>query len=137
MTPPRISLPATSDCAFWASLFVSWVAQESDGLLDVAQPALWFIGLIGLSLSGFTIYHGLKRPWQAGSMKLAPAFAKVMFVTMVALTAAWIFIAIAHTRTQTAQALYGMCALLSGWSAWAIFTTLRDFERDDQRNAAP
>jgi hypothetical protein len=27
--------------------------------------------------------------------------------------------------------------LLSGWSAWAIFVTLRDFERDDQRNAAP
>lgn len=109
---------------------LSWIAQESDGLLDVAQPALWAIGLAALCLSGFTVFNALRRPWPAGSMKLAPAFAKILFVTMVALTAAWIFIGIAHTRTTTAQMLYGLCAVLSGWSAWAIFTTLRDFERD-------
>jgi hypothetical protein len=125
MKPVRIALPATSDCAFWASLMVSWVAQESDGLLDVAQPALWLIGLAAILLSSLAIYFGLQNPWKAGSMKLAPAFAKLMFVTIIVLTATWIFIAIAHTRTPTAQALYAMCAALSGWSAWAVFMTVR------------
>jgi hypothetical protein len=126
--PPRITIPATSDHAFWASLAVSWIAQESDGLLDVAQPALWVIALLGLGLTGLAIYNAVLRPWPAGSMKLAPAFAKIMFITMIALTATWIFVGIAHTRTQTASLLYGLCALLSGWSAWAMFVTLRDGE---------
>jgi hypothetical protein len=126
VTQPRIALPATVDCAFWASLMVSWVAQESDGLLDVAQPALWLIGLAGVSLMGFTVYNAVRRPWPAGSMKLAPALAKFLFVTMIALTATWIFVGIAHTRTPTAQVLYGLCAVLSGWSAWAIFVAIRN-----------
>jgi hypothetical protein len=128
MTPPRVSLPATSDCAFWASLMVSWVAQDSDGLLDVDAPAVWLIGVAGLILAALAAFFASQRPWRAGSMKLAPAFAKIMFVTMIALTATWIFVAIAHTRSLPAQSLYGVCTLLSGWSAWAIFVTLRDFE---------
>ena len=129
ITPPaRITLPATSDYAFWASLMVSWVAQESDGLLDVAAPAVWLIGVVGFGLTAFAVLHAIRRPWAAGAMKLTPAFAKVMFLTMIAVTAAWLFIAIAHTRTPAGQTLYGVCALLSGWSAWAIFVTLRDFE---------
>jgi FtsH-binding integral membrane protein len=107
---------------------VSWVAQDSDGLLDVDAPAVWLIGAAGLVLSALAAFFASQKPWRAGSMKLAPSFAKIMFVTMIALTAMWIFIAIAHTRTQTAQALYGLCTALSGWSAWAIFITLRDFE---------
>jgi FtsH-binding integral membrane protein len=107
---------------------VSWVAQESDGLLDVDAPAVWLIALIGVSLTALAAYFASQKPWRAGSMKLAPSFAKIMFVTMIALTAMWIFVAIAHTRTPTAQVLYSLCAWLSGWSAWAIFVTLRDFE---------
>jgi hypothetical protein len=110
-------------------LAVSWIAQESDGLLDVAQPALWFIAFLGFALTSFSVYTALARPWPAGSMKLAPGLAKIMFMIIIALTATWIFVGIAHTRTPTAQALYGLCALLSGWSAWAIFVALRAFER--------
>jgi hypothetical protein len=130
MTPtPRVALPATSDYAFWASLAVSWIAQESDGLLQVSQPAIWVIALLGVGLAVLAIYNGIRQPWPIGSMKLTPRFAKVMFVVMLVLTATWIFIGIAHTRTAEAQVLYGLCAVLSGWSAWAIFVTLRKFER--------
>ena len=130
MTPARVALPATSESAFWASLMVSWVAQASDGLLDLPTPAIWIIGVGGLLLTGFAVSTATRRPWPAGTMKLASAFAKIMFITLIALTAAWIFIGIAHTRSVTAQMLYGICALLSGWSAWAISLALRDFERD-------
>jgi hypothetical protein len=125
MPPPRIILPATSDYAFWASLALSWVAQESDGLLDVAQPAVWFIAALALGLTALAIYHATRSPWVDGSMKLTPAFAKIIFVTMITLTATWIFVGIAHTRTLNAQVLYGLCALLSGWSAWVIFTRVK------------
>jgi hypothetical protein len=128
MSPPRVAIPATSDHAFWASLALSWVAQDSDGLLSVAQPAVWGIGLLSLSLMGLSIYSAWQKPWRAGSMKLTPAFAKILFVTMIAITATWIFVGIAHTTTHVAQALYGVCAALSGWSAWAMFVTLRNFE---------
>jgi hypothetical protein len=124
----RITLPATCDAAFWASLMVSWVAQDSDGLLAIDQWALWLIGLTATCLTLAAIGLALRRPWMAGSMKLPPSFAKLIFVTMIALTATWIAIGIAFTRTPTAQALYALCALLSGWSAWAIFVTLRDLE---------
>jgi hypothetical protein len=112
---------------------LSWVAQESDGLLDVDAPALWLIAMIGLILSALAAFFAWQRPWRSGSMKLGPAFAKIMFVTMIALTATWLFIGIAHTRTQSAQMLYGLCAALSGWSAWAIFMTLREFEAKNPR----
>jgi hypothetical protein len=128
MSPPRVAIPATSDHAFWASLALSWIAQDSDGLLSVAQPAVWGIGALGFSLTGLAIYSARQRPWRAGSMKLAPAFAKILFVTMIALTATWIFVGIAHTTTHMGQALYGLCAALSGWSAWAMFVALREFE---------
>jgi hypothetical protein len=129
MTQSHVSLPATSDSAFWASLMVSWVAQESDGLLVVAQPAVWLIGAVGVGLAAASMYQANQKPWRPGSMKLAPAFAQIMFVTMIVLTATWIFVGIAHTRTTTAQVLYGVCALLSGWSAWAIFATLKSAPR--------
>jgi hypothetical protein len=107
---------------------VSWVAQESDGLLNVDTAAVWLIALAGVALSVLAGFFATQKPWRSGSMKLSPVLAKTMFVTMIALTAAWLFIGIAHTRTQNAQVLYGVCAALSGWSAWAIFITLRDFE---------
>jgi FtsH-binding integral membrane protein len=126
MTPPRVTLPATADYAFWASLALSWIAQESDGLLDVGQPVVWFFAAAALGLTGLAVYHATLEPWTPGSMKLAPSFAKIMFIAMIVLTATWIFVGIAHTRTPTAQALYGLCAVLSGWSAWAMFVAIRD-----------
>jgi hypothetical protein len=123
--PPRIALPATSDFAFWASLMVSWVAQDSEGLLDVDKPAVWLIGALAVALSFGAIITAVRTPWQGGSMKLAPSFAKIMFVVILGLTATWVMIGIAFTNTPTAQALYGLCALLSGWSAWAIFVVVR------------
>jgi hypothetical protein len=127
--PARIALPATSDFAFWASLMVSWVAQDSEGLLNVDRPAIWLIGALAMALSIGALITGLRTPWPHGSMKLAPSFAKIMFVVILGLTATWVMIGIAFTDTPTAQALYGLCALLSGWSAWAIFVVVRAGER--------
>jgi ABC-type Na+ efflux pump permease subunit len=107
---------------------VSWVAQDSEGLLDVDQPAVWLIGALAVALSVGAVITAVRTPWPNGSMKLAPSFAKIMFVIILGLTATWIMIGIAFTDTPTAQALYGTCALLSGWSAWAMFVTLRDVE---------
>ncbi len=133
--PTRLVLPLTSDCAFWASLLLSWVAQESDGLLSVSKPAIWFFAVAALCLVTATIGAAFHRPWHNGSMKLSPNLAKLMFVTMIALTAAWVFIAIAHTQTPNAQILYCVCASLTGWAAMANFITIRDFEKTDHRGA--
>lgn len=123
--PARIALPATSDFAFWASLMVSWVAQDSEGLLNVAKPAVWVIGAAAAALSVGAVISALHTPWVNGSMKLVPAFAKIMFVVMLGLTATWIIIGIAFTDHATAQILYGLCAVLSSWSAWAIYVVVR------------
>jgi hypothetical protein len=127
--PPRIALPATSDFAFWASLMVSWVAQDSEGLLDVDRPAVWLIGALAAVLSIGALITGVRSPWPNGSMKLVPSFAKIMFVIILGLTATWIMIGIAFTDAPVAQALYGLCAILSGWSAWAIFLVVRAAEK--------
>ncbi len=134
--PTRVALPATVDFAFWASLMTSWLAQEAEGLLDVAQPAIWLMGVCAVCLAGGAVVTASRQPWQAGSMKLAPNLAKIIFVTMIAITAAWITFGIAFTRTPTAQTLYGICAVLSAWSAWAIFATLRTYESDNGRGGA-
>jgi hypothetical protein len=128
----NITLPATSDCAFWGSLMISWIAQDAEGLLDVAKPVLWLIGAGAIFLVGGAVVTAWRQPWQAGSMKLAPAFAKIYFVTMIAVTCAWITFGIAFTRTSAAQILYGTCTLLSGWSAWAIFATLNAHEAQSE-----
>jgi hypothetical protein len=126
--PKHIALPATVDLSFWASMMMSWLAQEAEGLLDVAKPAVWLIGVAAIGLAGGAIVTASQRPWKTGSMRLAPTFAKIIFIVMIAVTAAWILFGLVFTRVPTAQALYGLCAALSGWSAWAIFITLRDFE---------
>jgi tryptophan-rich sensory protein len=104
---------------------VSWVAQDSEGLLDVAKPAVWLIGAAAVALSLGAVISAIRTPWANGAMKLAPAFAKIMFVVMLGLTATWITIGIAFTDHATAQILYGVCATLSGWSAWAIYVVVR------------
>jgi hypothetical protein len=107
---------------------VSWVAQDSEGLLAIDRPALWVIGSAAVILTSGAVVTASIKPWRDGSMKLSLGTAKFMFVIMLALTATWMVIGFAFTRTPVAQTLYGVCALLSGWSAWANFVTLRNFE---------
>jgi hypothetical protein len=104
---------------------VSWVAQDSEGLLDVAKPAVWLIGAAALALSLGAVVTAVRTPWPNGSMKLALGFAKMMFVIMLGLTATWILIGVAFTDHAIAQVLYGLCATLSGWSAWTIYVVVR------------
>lgn len=130
--PKHIPIPATVDFAFWASMMTSWLAQEAEGLLDVAKPAVWLIGVAALCLGGGAVVSALHNPWRLGSMRLAPTFAKIIFIVMITVTAAWIAFGTVFTRAPTAQILYGICALLSGWSALAIFLTLRAFENSEE-----
>jgi hypothetical protein len=124
-TPARVALPLTAECAFWASLMFSWLAQDGEGLLTIDLWALGLIGFFALALSGAAFGSALRRPWLNGSMKLTAALAKMMFVTMIIVTGAWVVFGLIYARTDLGQGLYGLCALLSGWSATAIFLSLR------------
>jgi hypothetical protein len=134
--PKHIALPATVDFAFWASMMTSWLAQEAEGLLDVAKPAVWLFALASIGLAGGAVVTAIRQPWQLGSMRLAPTFAKIIFIVMIVVTAAWIGFGTVFSRAPSAQILYGVCALLSSWSAFAIFVTLRNFEAGNGNGSA-
>lgn len=121
----KTALPLTAECAFWASLMVSWIAQAGEGLLDIDAWAVTLIGILALCLCGVAFGAALRQPWLSGSMKLTAPFAQMMFFIMIIVTCAWIAFGLSFARTGTGQTLYGVCAVLSGWSALAIFLSER------------
>ena len=121
--PSRVGIPLTSDAAFWASLMLSWVAQSLDHLLDVDKWAVNLIAVAGIGLIGLSIFKGLERPLPTG-MRLPRAQAWVMFAVMIAVTGAWAWFGLIYTRDVPARVVYGVCASLTAWSAFATYRAL-------------
>lgn len=121
--PSRVGIPLTSDAAFWASMMLSWVAQSLDHLLDVDKWAVNLIAVAGIGLIGLSIFKGLERPLPMG-MRLPRAQAWVMFAVMIAVTGAWAWFGLIYTRDVPARVVYGVCASLTAWSAFATYRAL-------------
>lgn len=121
--PNRIGIPVTSDAAFWASMFLSWIAQSVDDLLVVDRWALNFMAVAAVSLLGLAIFKGIERPWQI-SMRLPRTTAWIMLAVMIVVTGAWLGFGLFYTRDVAARLLYGLCASLTAWSAFATFHAL-------------
>jgi hypothetical protein len=121
--PSRVGIPVTSDAAFWASMFLSWVAQSLDHLLDVDQWAVNLTAVAGIGLIGVAIFKGLERPLPTG-MRLPRAQAWIMLAVMVAVTGAWAWFGLIYTRDLPARLVYGVCASLTAWSAFVTYRAL-------------
>jgi hypothetical protein len=104
---------------------VSWVAQDSEGLLAIDGWALGLIGFLAVVLSVAAFATGLLKPWPRGTIKVSASVVNVLFLVMIVVTGAWIVFGVAYARTQTGQLLYGGAAVLSGWSAFSVFWSQR------------
>jgi len=121
--PNRVGIPVTSDAAFWASMFLSWVAQSLDHLLDIDRWTLSVMAVAAISLLGLAIFKGVERPWQTG-MRLPRPTAWIVLAVMIAVTVAWAWFGLIYTRDLPARMVYGVCASLTAWSAFVIYRTL-------------
>lgn len=121
--PIRVGIPITSDAAFWASMMLSWVAQSLDHLLEVDKWAVNLTAVAGIGLIGITIFKGLERPLPTG-MRLPRVQAWLMLVVMIAVTGAWVWFGLFHTRDLSARLVYGVCASLTAWSAFVTYRAL-------------
>ncbi|CAN1565582.1 hypothetical protein MCEMIH15_02893 [Caulobacteraceae bacterium] len=123
--PNRVGIPVTSDAAFWASMFLSWVAQSLDHLLDIDRWTLSVMAVAAISLLGLAIFKGVERPWQIG-MRLPRTTAWIVLAVMIAVTVAWAWFGLIYTRDLPARLVYGVCASLTAWSAFVTCRALTD-----------
>jgi hypothetical protein len=121
--PDRVGIPVTSDAAFWASMFLSWVAQSLDHLLDIDRWTLSVMAVAAISLLGLAIFKGVERPWQTG-MRLPRTTAWIVLAVMIAVTVAWAWFGLIYTRDLPARLVYGVCASLTAWSAFVTYRAL-------------
>ena len=121
--PNRVGIPVTSDAAFWASMFLSWVAQSLDHLLDIERWTLSVMAVAAISLLGLAIFKGVERPWQIG-MRLPRTTAWIVLAVMIAVTVAWAWFGLIYTRDLPARLVYGVCASLTAWSAFVTYRAL-------------
>jgi fluoride ion exporter CrcB/FEX len=119
----RVGIPITSDAAFWASMMLSWVAQSLDHLLEVDKWAVNLTAVAGIGLIGIAIFKGLERPLPTG-MRLPRVQAWLMLAVMIAVTGAWAWFGLFHTRDLPARLVYGVCVSLTAWSAFVTYRAL-------------